>query len=739
MHSRRHTSASNLLHEARLCRMAPNAPSASVSSAPQNPNEAFLNEIIESGKKAGVVIGNAAESIKLYLIEVPLNFMEGIAKQWGLNFPSLEEVKAFCTNTKNFLRDVPVVGSIINRLSNVSYETAKNLTSHEQWVSAFTDPSFDFDGKIVPLPAGAALYGPLQLLNSMAPAQRKQAYLDYVRGFVSVPVQQKMFSSPLDSLDPATKFDSVIAQKDIVNGVFKGTLGMESDPSKLPGNSASLAKENLEYQYDLAAAEPTKGLVGDYQTALRYQAQSGNLAIATDPTILADKLPASRMKGALLLGALDTAQLTKLNDVVQKIEQEKLVAKAEIHGNIDTLKNTTNDKLKQNAEGLKETFNGLGGWEKFALIALVGVALFKSSKARGVAMALGGAYLFQRVVLKDQNPLKTWKEMFTGTTAYAKNMIGMKETADSEAYVNFLSEYDRSQLELQGTAYGTLSGVDMSVLASSLSMDFTGSSTRPFDMKIGTGSDLDKRLVANGATEKERAFLRKPENTKATGDAISFIFYSMASKNPASSSDVQLVEEASRFLKPHDSPADLFGREGETDDVRRQLFKDASAAYLRVVVRGRDMALNSVDTLGSYVSKNAIQPLQPVSTPASVPAQNQVANAGPVQPGPNPAQNPNAASNTVHNAQNPSISNNNVNNAQNPNITNNTVNNAQNPNGANGNINNPVNPAIQQTPNVNPSANPNVVQNPAVGAPVNPVAGQNAMPSQPALPNPPRP
>lgn len=495
---------------------------------------------------------------------------------------------------------------------DVDAETAKNLTSNEKWVSAFSDPGLDFDAAPVPLAPGVP-YGPEQLLKSMSVVQRKQTYLDCIRSFISLPVQKEIFGDDPPSFDEAR---AKIAQ---VSAVLRGTMGM--DVPALTPEEAALAKKNLRFHYNLqdgGSPNPTKGVVDDYQTALRYQRMPGSIATVTDPAVLADKLPASRMKGALQLGAIDAPQLQKLNDIAKKLDQDKALAKAEIAGNIGTLKAETKEVAKDNASTLSNAFSALGGWEKLIVVGIGVWAMVGKSKAarfaRGSALVLGGTYLAQRIFMKDQDPVGSWKKWLGGGVDYAKETITGSAAEKADAYVNFLDDFDRSRLEQQGTAFGVLSKTSLKDLASS--MEFTGQLTHPFDLNMKDDSVLGLSMKANEATNKEMTFLRDPANKKAASDAVSFVFYSMASKNPSAADDVRLVEEASRYLKPHDSPADLFGHEMDADPVRREAFRKGSEAYQRLVVQGRDIALHSSQSLSSYVAENATRPLAEVSPPA---------------------------------------------------------------------------------------------------------------------------
>jgi hypothetical protein len=287
------------------------------------------------------------------------------------------------------------------------------------------------------------------------------------------------------------------------------------------------------------------------------------------------------------------------------------------------------------------------------LLLAAGAFALTNKWGRYLAMGVTGAYFFQRFVLKDDDPTKTWSHNFnealnafgrTGVAKGVKEGTGYRSANDvadpakrAEVVVKFLDRTNRLNMESQAQGLAIMLEMPMDVLARNFQS--TGPGTFRLELgAVGTVDDTIRRMDPKMRRAFDE-FFNVASNRVMASEAMSYVFYRKAAQDPQNARDYELVERvldrlpsgslslpwkvdgrpeggASHARLPHaesqylpQNGPSVQGTEGVPNahrtpndpafdaDIRR-----AGAAYVRLVERGRAMSVGEGTTLRSFMN-----------------------------------------------------------------------------------------------------------------------------------------
>lgn len=529
-------------------------------------------------------VANRGVDLGKILVSVPRGVISGIKDSWDQNAPSKEEAGAFLYKVGEFFKDVPVVGSFVEKYYNgldaaTKYEKLKQLVDRENWVSLLGNDAVrnvilngNIDADTVKNADGDGQKTVLDFLSKLTPPERQSIFMEFVNKYIPEDVQKKNGVSPLAFAPGTTPGDKyrLVNQAGKVDAFGKALGAIFGTTDPLPNSSEEkIARESLEMLYDTNNPQTKKVLVEDYQNALRYNQLSGLGIVQNSPESMARNMPASRFRGALKLGVVGQPDLDDLGKNLNEFRTEQTVELNKVGEGLNKLKGETKQMVEKEARTLMDTFNTMDGATKGMLI-IGGIAALAGFFGKAVKNMLktgigitAVAYVVRKFMFKDDDVGKTfsvWTEkgaqklrsanqsMF-GIGKGPMDGLGSDVMARANAIGAVLPTKDKQKMYSQTMCLGILSECPLNLLAMSYKMP----GPRGWTLDMSTG--LGKHLRNNGW--KKDAIDHIEANMPMAAEGLAYTFYKVAAREPSNAMDRDAVEAAVEIMPDRKSPMDF--------------------------------------------------------------------------------------------------------------------------------------------------------------------------------------
>ncbi len=581
--------------------------------------------------------------------------------------------------TAEFVMDFPVLSTIVKDVYNAGQEhidtkTQETLVDRGAW--AKTLQSADLFTLLEQAPLSIDRTHPVttdQLFLAMSPEQRRAVFFEQVDFLIPQGVKDNYELNQYNSTEERVK-DLGASGIERYRRAMLGILGLNKLDTKIDAGAHELAKTSLE-QHLLTGHFPgtvSRGLDLGYAEALKRNSLTGKEPFATLPQALHGNLPPSALKGALTLGVIDAPILRKLNKIFIEHEHDGDVLETSLAGR-EELKSITEKRLRKEAKGVADIWRELGGFEKLALVAMGALAL-STKVGRGIAMIFGGAYFFNKFVLKDKDPLKSWsknaqRNLINPVKKALSPVLGPYEADQLDPatragiVTKFLDSFDRKNMEEQGMGLLIMLDLPLDILA----RNFKSTGPGTFRLNLGADGTVDDAIRQMDPEMKKafNTFFSSSTNRDMATEAMGYVFYRMATKNPLERKAADKIENvlnrlpsgslhllytaetmrapggASHARLPHRESDELpingpsvkgtepipNTHEPVSGLVSAEELVEAGQEYVRLVERGRKLAVGDPSTLRSFMlSTMDLKPYKPEAAP---PGPTNVAAPGP--------------------------------------------------------------------------------------------------------------
>lgn len=506
------------------------------------------------------------------------------------------------------LRDLPVgvvkgVGDVIHEHftktdfeqlnSHDRMETIKQLSDQSNWITAFEDS--DVRNNVNATPISASIITPKEYLLSLPIADREKIFRDFVNHLIPNEVQQK---------DPFNKINN---DRNALLALLNRVVGISNDTTY-----DDLAKEAVRTHYfgqSGNASHPRKMLAEDMADGLAAQRAHGGGVTSPSYDLLRNDLPASRLKGALQLGAITPEEFQMFADRFKEKEAETTQVTQDVARKIDQMTGATKLEMREKSKTMMDQWRGLNPFLKLGLIGAAIAAIAHWRPARWIAGVIGGVAAYRYFIMRDQKPFTSMTGWVTGGvdalntgfwnatgTEFGKkmNMVDASLIEQSRLMVDFLEQDDREGLEQEATGLTLLSDQPIGLLASQFNT--SKQDIRDWKLDLTPGSALDQGLVKamqdRGWKVNHQSFFQHPHNQQEVSEALAHVFYLYARQDRRNFPDVKLVEEARRKLPEEAGYIQLRTIPGG---------HKAYEAYMRLAKEGVAMSRKNSQSLQSVV------------------------------------------------------------------------------------------------------------------------------------------
>lgn len=623
-------SQSSSYKEARLCY---NATPEAQKSYVETGSEYVLDFVKWVGEKGGKLAGETVEALVKIGVAFPAGLFRGLKEAWGDHVPEQKDLVDFFYKATEFFRGTPLLGERVFQYfeKNKDYETLKQLVDQGNWMTYFQDNPDFAKGAPVELKYrdpgvenGVGVVANFLNDPTMSETERKQIFVEYMDKYLDPRAVEAATGSSIAAsrhLKGEDRFDDLAASKggkgvalasrslgamfglDRFDRTFKDSseeVKVRADNGAIENGAQTVARESLRTRYGQEAA-----LKNDYRLALEHQRLGGFRDFSA--STLSRDLPVSTMLGALKMGVISDAELDDLSRELTATQQKEREVKANVTANLETLRGDTNADIKKESETFTEKWRELGGGAKLALVAAA-VWVFWNRK-EGVAKTLwtGGVFVgvaaaVRYFVFNDKNPDKTfstWTRKSTRALQEKFGNAGTNEAFAASRHASVMTEFlrrhapkEQANMEKQATALALLHDAPLNLVAGAFQPQPDGR----YEFIFTPGSPLDTALASaadyRGVKKGYRQiFTEAAADPAFMNDALDYVFFSIAEKDPANHADAEMVRTAMESLPSKENPHDLlsYGK------------ADAHSAFNRLVSKGHEMASQSGQTVGSVI------------------------------------------------------------------------------------------------------------------------------------------
>lgn len=500
--------------------------------------------------------------------------------------------------------------------------------------AVFTEEKFELiDGAVALGPIGAADKFPLKFnrdangnIEVYAQEVTKDTYAKFSINGVPhlILVRESRPNKPLQDDFPGEGSPEFLRQQRIMQLVLgvKQPAELKASPEEVAAARASLLQtypprddqkntsnpNQLEMQQVL-----TMKLVQDYKEAVQYIGTSVPIGTTSQPSALAERLPACTFKGALNLGVVDQKTLAVLGRRLADVQRNRVHALDEASKNWNDRTQESRRKHELEAKTLGDTWSEMSGTMK--LTALVGLGAF-AWNFRRTSLALTIGYFGFTFLTKDNDLLgtidKRVSKWFGGLMNENDKALKELDLSPNQPYdikqtsqrmdmlVNFLSESDRGNLGKQAEGLLYLSTVPLDDLA----RNFEVSSSGVFNLRTEPNGEVQrairKNLQARGLRSDIDPFFKDEKCKTDVNDAMMYTFFMIAKRQNPADPRIRTVVDAMNNLGAGTTYAQLQSK----DPVAYQTLVD-------VIMSGKRVALNSKMLLAEFIQ--TIKPTAPSS------------------------------------------------------------------------------------------------------------------------------
>lgn len=548
-------------------------------------------------------------------------------------------------NFKSFFSNNPqIAGAVFERIrpDASTIEELKQLTNDHNWLHAFrTHDEILRSATLSQKQDEDPVYRFLRTSN-ISLEQRQDMFFEYVDQYIPADVQEIHFVDDAWSgrtngkLDATERFTALSASHpDKINEVIDSlSLSLGDDlVNTATGKAVEIATSSLKEHYGITAgttidsSKLDRSLAGDYRSTLESLRLRGYPPAETSPENLQRNLTSSRLLGALKLGVINRSTLEFLNKDLASVIAERDRTINTTSRDLDEEMLVTKDAIKMRAETLRDRWDSMGGIGKLILLAAAAFGIYKFPKT---SLFFGGLYVLSKMVTGvDPADVGLQKLRNSWLDANAKNakmydFFGVEVPGDpswpvkrTSLMANFLTDYDRDGLEAETEFFSINMNIQLQHLANSFDVVNSGAATT-WNLDLSPGGNIDKALKASDRKRYrvaiESAKKRNPNAERQFEDALAYVFYLIAKKDPRNAKSIEsesgylYVDEAVRDLPADQSFTELTGKPRE--------------AYADLVLKGKLMAANSTETLGGFIQEhlqmNEVIPVDSARSPLLV-------------------------------------------------------------------------------------------------------------------------
>ncbi len=534
---------------------------------------------------------------------------------------------------------LPDIREVFAKLPKIENEaTMRKLMDHGSWLYVYMEhPNLLTDPVITPMPVPAPEYiTPLEVMRSLTLAERQRLYSAYIDRFIPT-IEQIKLGIGGASVTPAERLRRITDpdNQKLINAVLAGIFGLQTpadpDPAKdrVPiwdrgltvaqrGKAKSSIDASLQHYFKNPLIRPdpmSTVLAKDVRTAVEGSTLPRMRDVVTSPTLLERYVKASPLKGALQQGMVTEADLKEVFAMNQAEEQDFLDTVHAVRGELDTLTEATKMQNQIEANGILRRIGSMNGAEKL-LLAAAGLFLLTRRGGvgtffRGAAVFFTGVYFYQKLFLKQDDPMKFWDQQLgkghdlvmgingklPGSEKMPGDTAGITDRAHS--MVRFLNEFDRQNANTMATGFALIADTPLRVLAHHFEM---GPDGKAWTLGI-EDPELDKQLRESmkknrWSTRAYQSFFHDGtgENRAQVTEALGFVFYLLAKRDPANDVDARTVDKVraklplgatmARTGDLHEGPYDY----NKTNPQFQGEMLEGNDAYIRLVRKGRAIA-----------------------------------------------------------------------------------------------------------------------------------------------------
>ncbi len=551
------------------------------------------------------------------IISLPVGFLNGLEEAWQNNRESGEALKQDIINASSFFHHFPFIGQYFEGIKIKDVESYRNLTNQTKWVAAFNDPDIFVNPVGAEKMPESGVVGPYELLKSFTPLERQHAYLEFVDQVIPQHIQ-KNNGIPTATEHPivADRFATLGTGQIKTTEALKGIFDMRGE-RRIPSDTAQIiAEQTLNNHYLAGGPNNALGsLKEDYTNALAGARFAGIRNVRTSVAQLQNSPYASpRLRAALRLCVVRNEHLAPFSQAFERTEFRDSTLRGVVRKNLDDLTGIVNTDVKRDALGAKEIFNNLSGIEKLVLLGGAVWAL-KSSFGKGIAGAGALLYFGMKFGFKDPDPFKTasnWLSKginFNGripNEAMPGGPVDPRSRVD--AMMTFLKEYDPAgfdNLEMQATGFSLVSDMRMSDIANNMKVNGDPiSQSMKLELNVpGMQKGMEAIRKNNKWKSNTNRFFQDPDSVHELTGGFGYVFFNLASQNPANFEYVERYKEAMRKLPANESIADIpFDIARFSDPSMRAAAIEANAMYIKLVLLGQGAAAADRRPFGDVVT-----------------------------------------------------------------------------------------------------------------------------------------
>lgn len=550
-------------------------------------------------------------------VSIPIGFLKGLDEAWQNNRASADIIKQDAIQAASFFRHFPLIGKYFEGMQFEDVQSYRNLTNNLQWIEAFNDLSV-FNKPVIDI-ADRNSVTPKDMLMSLRPEERKMMYMNFTDSVIPAHVLGQNGLPVAGSYRTATeRFDAMDREQHVMlNGALKGIFDA-TDVKAIDGRAQSMAKQalNAMYRPELALHDlPLKGLQDDYSDAIAGAGFAGLRGGRTSAANLESSVYApATLRAALKLGVVRNEHLQFLSRGMEKGEFRESSVKGNVRHNLNVLTGIVETDRRRDALGVREIFENMSGVEK--LILLGGTAWALTTRfGRGIAGAGALLYFGMKFGFKDPDPIKTasgWINNILTLNGRVPNDAMPGGPTDPRRKVDsmmaFLKEFDPqgyNRLEMQATGFSLMGDMRMSDIAQQVSI-FGDPTKETMSMSLnipGLRNGLETVRKQSKWKTSIDSFFMDPASMQELGNGFGYVFYKLASENPANFEVAQKLNDAMRKLPAALTIADLpCVAEKFSNQTMRGAALEANQLYMRLVMLGQNAASTDRRSLGDVVA-----------------------------------------------------------------------------------------------------------------------------------------
>lgn len=473
----------------------------------------------------------------------------------------------------------------------------------------------------------------IETLHGLEPAERQDLFIEFIDRYIPSTEQNTIDISNI--YPPQERRAKVMDKITMINGIFAAMHGVNDWNrvfiGKEDGTSDALlaekiARSSLTNYYK----NPDQDYPDTLSTAMYEDVRNGLLSMKTSgfkkidakPRVLESSLKEmSLLKGALKLGVITEEDMLRVSATMNEDVLKTNLIVGKVATNLDTLSKAT--KLQQQIEtnNIKKMWNDMGGLGKFLTIA-AGIYLLTRKNwvgtvAKSTVGIFAGLYAIQYFGLGDKDPLASWDrvlrapgKLFNDNNQSLADAMGTRPIPKvkpdnindrARKMVDFLDEFDRSNLERQATGFAILSNGKASTFAQNFNLSAGGQWGINFQDQVVRNEGLRALDGMKWDRSAYDQYFSDKDNCRFVNEAFgNFLYWSVARK-PFYAEKVKNIEHVRRRLPLGSSLAWIDEMKFKDPDFKKQA-EQAHKDYIWMIAEGKKNLVHTESTIGDVVA-----------------------------------------------------------------------------------------------------------------------------------------